>query len=38
MTQNLALLPIGSIEAYTNAAYQVPVLSAEEERNLAVRL
>jgi RNA polymerase sigma-32 factor len=38
MSQDLALLPIGSIEAYTNAAYQVPVLTAEEERNLAERL
>ena len=38
MSQALALLPVGSIEAYTNAAYQVPVLTAEEERNLAERL
>ncbi|MCG6863481.1 MAG: RNA polymerase sigma factor RpoH [Chromatiaceae bacterium] len=38
MSQNLALLPTGSIEAYTNAAYQVPMLTAEEERNLAERL
>ena len=35
MTKDLALLPTGSIEAYTNAAYQVPVLTADEERDLA---
>jgi RNA polymerase sigma-32 factor len=38
MSQDLALLPTGSIEAYTNAAYQVPVLTAGEERSLAERL
>jgi RNA polymerase sigma-32 factor len=38
MSKNLTLLPTGSIEAYTNAAYQVPVLTAEEEQNLAIRL
>ena len=38
MSKNLTLLPTGSIEAYTNAAYQVPTLTAEEERSLAVRL
>jgi RNA polymerase sigma-32 factor len=38
MTKDLALIPTGSIEAYTNAAYQVPVLSADEERDLAQRL
>jgi RNA polymerase sigma-32 factor len=38
MSHDLAVLPIGSIEAYTNAAYQVPVLTADEERNLAERL
>ena len=38
MTKDLAPLPTGSIEAYTNAAYQVPVLTADEERNLAERL
>jgi RNA polymerase sigma-32 factor len=31
-------LPTGSLEAYINAAYQVPMLSAEEERDLAERL
>ena len=38
MTKDLALLPTGSTEAYTNAAYQVPVLTADEERELAQRL
>jgi len=38
MIKDLALLPTGSIEAYTNAAYQVPVLTADEERELAERL
>ena len=38
MAKDLALLPTGSIEAYTNAAYQVPVLTADEERDLAERL
>ncbi len=38
MTKDLALLPTGSIEAYTNAAHQVPVLTADEERDLAERL
>ena len=34
MSKNLTLLPTGSIEAYTHAAYQVPMLTAEEERRL----
>ena len=38
MAKDLALLPTGSIEAYTNAACQVPVLTADEERDLAERL
>jgi len=38
MAQDLALHPTGSIETYVNAAYQVPVLAADEERNLAERL
>ena len=33
-----ATLPTGNIEAYISAAYQLPMLSAEEEKNLAVRL
>jgi RNA polymerase sigma-32 factor len=31
-------LPTGSIESYISAAYQLPMLSAEEEYDLAVRL
>jgi len=38
MSKDLALLPTGTIEAYISAAYQIPVLTAEEERELAVRL
>ena len=40
MTKELALasLPTGSIDAYISGAYQIPMLSAEEERDLARRL
>lgn len=45
MTNNLVLskpsdlvLTAGSLDAYINAAYKLPILSAEEEKNLAVRL
>ncbi|HEC16235.1 MAG TPA: RNA polymerase sigma factor RpoH [Sedimenticola sp.] len=41
MSKELAMpasLPTGSIDAYISAAYQLPMLSAEEERDLAVRL
>jgi len=38
MSKDLTILPTGSIEAYISASYQLPVLSAEEERSLAVRL
>jgi len=41
MTKQLALansLPTGSIESYITAAYQVPMLSAEEEYELAMRV
>jgi RNA polymerase sigma-32 factor len=41
MTRDLALtsaLPTGSIDAYISAAYQLPMLSVEEEHELAVRL
>lgn len=41
MSKQLAIansLPTGSIEAYISAAYQLPMLSAEEEHSLAVRL
>lgn len=41
MTQSLMLsdhMPTGSLEAYISAAYQLPMLSADEERSLALRL
>jgi RNA polymerase sigma-32 factor len=38
MTKDIALLPTGNIDAYINAAYQIPVLSVDEERDLAERL
>jgi RNA polymerase sigma-32 factor len=34
----LAALPTGSMDAYISAAFQLPMLSAEEERDLAIRL
>ncbi|MET0027319.1 MAG: RNA polymerase sigma factor RpoH [Candidatus Thiodiazotropha sp.] len=34
----LSMLPTGNMDAYISAAFQLPVLSAEEEHNLAVRL
>ncbi len=33
-----AVLPTGSMDAYISAAYQLPMLSAEEEHRLAVQL
>jgi len=38
MTKDLALLPTGNIDAYISGAYQIPVLTADEERELAERL
>ncbi len=40
MSKELALtaLPTGSMDAYISAAFQLPMLSAEEERHLAIRL
>ncbi len=41
MSRELAIpasLPTGSIDAYISAAYQLPMLTAEEEHDLAVRL
>ena len=38
MTKDIAVLPTGSIDAYISAAYQIPVLTADEERDLAERL
>ena len=34
----LATLPTGNIESYISAAYQLPMLTADEERSFAVRL
>ena len=45
MTKNLAIskpselvLASGSLDAYISAAYQMPILSADEEKSLAIRL
>lgn len=38
MTKELTLVPTGNIDVYISAAYQIPVLTADEERDLAVRL
>ncbi len=41
MTKALAIpttLPTGNIDAYISAAYQLPMLTADEERELAIRL
>ncbi|KXX65997.1 RNA polymerase sigma factor RpoH [Marichromatium gracile] len=38
MAKDLTLVPTGTIDAYISAAYQIPVLTAEEERSLAVQL
>jgi len=41
MSKELAIpmtLPTGSMDAYISAAFQLPILSAEEEHELAVRL
>lgn len=38
MAKDFSILPTGTIEAYINSAYQIPVLTPEEERSLAVRL
>jgi len=37
MNKELALISTGSLEAFTNAAYQIPVLTADEELDLAKR-
>jgi RNA polymerase sigma-32 factor len=37
-TQALLAVPVGNLDAYINVAYQLPILSLEEERDLAVRL
>jgi RNA polymerase sigma-32 factor len=37
-TRELSVLPTGSIDAYITAAYQIPVLTPEEEKDLSIRL
>jgi RNA polymerase sigma-32 factor len=38
MAKDFALMPTGNIDAYISASYQIPVLTPEEERDLAERL
>jgi RNA polymerase sigma-32 factor len=38
MAKDYALMPTGNIDAYISASYQIPVLTPEEERDLALRL
>ncbi len=38
MARDFALMPTGNIDAYISASYQIPVLTPEEERDLAERL
>jgi hypothetical protein len=35
MAKDFSIMPTGTIEAYINSAYQIPVLTPEEERSLA---
>jgi RNA polymerase sigma-32 factor len=37
-TRELSVLPTGRIDAYITAAYQIPVLTPEEEKELSLRL
>jgi RNA polymerase sigma-32 factor len=38
MARDYALMPTGNIDAYISASYQIPVLTPDEEKDLAVRL
>jgi len=38
MARELELMPTGNIDSYISAAYQIPVLTPEEEKELATRL
>jgi len=38
MAKDLSLMPTGTIDAYISSAYQIPVLTPEEERSLALQL
>jgi RNA polymerase sigma-32 factor len=36
--QSALAIPVGNLDAYISSAYQLPILTAEEEKDLAVRL
>lgn len=38
MAKECSVMPTGTIDAYISSAYQIPVLTLEEERSLAVQL
>jgi len=38
MAKDFALMPTGNIDAYISGSYQIPVLTPDEEKDLAVRL
>ncbi len=38
MPKDFALMPTGTIDAYISGAYQIPVLTPEEEKSLAIQL
>lgn len=38
MTKDFSLMPTGTIESYISSAYQIPVLTPEEEKSLAIQL
>jgi len=38
MAKDFSLMPTGTIEAYINSAYQIPMLTPEEEKSLAVQV
>jgi RNA polymerase sigma-32 factor len=38
MAKDFTLLPTGTIEAYISSAYQIPMLTPEEEKSLAIQL
>jgi RNA polymerase sigma-32 factor len=38
MANGFALMPTGNIDAYISGSYQIPVLTPEEEKDLALRL
>jgi RNA polymerase sigma-32 factor len=37
-TQNSLAIPVGNLDAFVSAAYQLPILTVQEEKDLAVRL